>query len=82
MDQLGKSVHLSPSQLYRKLKALTGETPNQLIRKIRLHKGLELLKTTDLNIAEIAYSVGFSDPNYFSRMFHKEFGKSPRLLRK
>jgi len=82
IEQLSQSVQLSQSQLYRKLKALTGETPIQFIRKIRLHRSLEMLKTTDLNIAEIAYSVGFNDPNYFSRMFHKEFGKSPRLFRK
>lgn len=79
---LAKSVHLSQSQLYRKLKALTNDSPNYFIRKIRLRKALELLKKTDMNVSEVAYEVGFNDPNYFSRVFHKEFGKSPSVFNK
>ncbi len=81
-EQLSRTVHLSSSQLYRKLNALTGEPPNAFIRKIRLLRAMELLKTTSLNISEIAYDVGFNDPNYFSRAFHKEFGKAPIEYRK
>lgn len=81
-EQLCRAANLSPSQLYRKMKALIDMPPNAFIRKIRLHKALELLKTTDLNISEIAYEAGFNDPNYFSRAFHKEFGKSPVIYRK
>ncbi len=77
VGQLSRATLLSPSQLYRKLNALTGEPPNAFIRKIRLHRAMEMLKTTHLNISEIAYAVGFNDPNYFSRVFHKEFGKAP-----
>ncbi len=80
--QLSRAVHLSPSQLYRKLNALTGEPPNAFIRKIRLHRAMEMLKTTHLNISEIAFAVGFNDPNYFSRAYHKEFGKAPIEYRK
>ncbi len=80
-EQLSRAVHLSPTQLYRKMNALTGEPPNALIRKIRLHRAMEMLKTTDLNISEIAYATGFNDPNYFSRAFHKEFGKAPSEYR-
>ena len=68
---------MSQMQLYRKLKALTGKTPSQFIRSYRLQKGLELLQQGELNISEIAYDVGFTDPSYFSRVFQKEFGKSP-----
>jgi DNA-binding response OmpR family regulator/two-component sensor histidine kinase len=81
VPELAKVALLSQMQLYRKLKALTGKTPSQFIRSIRLQKGKELLLTTDLTISEIAYDVGFSDPNYFSRTFQKEFGKSPRDMR-
>lgn len=81
-EQLGRAVHLSTSQLYRKLNALTGEPPNAFIRKIRLHQAMEMLTITHLSISEIAYAVGFNDPNYFSRAFSKEFGKTPIEIRK
>ena len=79
---LCRAANLSNMQVNRKLKALTGKTPSRFIRSIRLHKAKELLKTTDLNISEIAYEVGFSDPNYFSRSFSEEFGHSPNVIRK
>lgn len=77
VTQLAEAVPMSQMQLYRKLKALTGKTPSLFIRSFRLQKGLELLQKEELNISEIAYEVGFTDPSYFSRVFHKEFGKSP-----
>ena len=79
---LQRAATLSHMQVYRKLKALTGRTPSQFIRSIRLQKGLELLKTTSLTVSEVAYSVGFSDPNYFSATFLKEFGQRPSVIRK
>jgi transcriptional regulator GlxA family with amidase domain len=81
-EQLCRAVLLSQSQLYRKLNALTGKPPNAFIRKIRLQRALEMLKTTNMNISEIAYATGFNDPNYFSRSFNKEFGKAPIEMRK
>ncbi|MFK7970691.1 MAG: ATP-binding protein [Bacteroidia bacterium] len=80
--QLCRAVHLSHTQVFRKMKALTGEHPTGFIRKTRLHKAKELLLSTDLNISEIAYKVGFSDPNYFSRTFSQEFSQSPSAMRK
>ncbi len=77
VPQLAAAVPMSQMQLYRKLKALTGKTPSQFIRSYRLQKGLELLQKGGLNISEIAYDVGFTDPSYFSRVFLNEFGKSP-----
>ncbi len=81
VEFLASTINLSTSQLYRKLKALTDVSPNVFIRNIRLKKGLVLLKTTDLNVSEIAYSVGFNDPKYFSKSFHKLYGKSPMFFR-
>ncbi|MCB9273731.1 MAG: helix-turn-helix domain-containing protein [Lewinellaceae bacterium] len=78
---LCKKTGLSSTQLHRKMKALTGEAPISFIRKVRLHKAKELLQTTDLTISEIAYNLGFNDPNYFSRAFGKEFGCSPGEIR-
>lgn len=78
---LCRAVHLSHTQVFRKLKALTGLNPTLFIRKKRLQRAAELLKTTNSNIAEIAYTVGFTDPNYFSRAFHEEFGVPPSAMR-
>lgn len=80
--ELSKEMHLSTTQMYRKLKALTGLPPNKFIRRFRLQNSLELLQNTSMNVAEVAYKVGFSDPNYFSRAFSEEFGKSPSEIRK
>lgn len=80
--ELSKEMHLSSTQMYRKLKALTGLPPSKFIRRFRLQNSLELLQNSSMNIAEIAYEVGFSDPNYFSRAFSEEFGKSPSEIRK
>ena len=81
VTHLCQEVKRSNTQVNRKLKALTGKTPSQFIRSIRLQKAVELLKTTELNISEIAYDVGFSDPNYFSRSFSEEFGHPPNSVR-
>ncbi|MGB3079910.1 MAG: ATP-binding protein [Saprospiraceae bacterium] len=80
--QLCRAVFLSRTQLHKKLKALTGQPASLFIRQIRLYSALNLLKTSDLNINEIAYQVGFDDPNYFSRCFSQEFGTPPSETRK
>ena len=74
---LCRAANLGHTQVFRKLKALTGENPTNYIRKMRLQRAAVLLKTTEKNVSEIAYEVGFSDPNYFSRAFHEEFGRAP-----
>ncbi len=79
---LQRAANLSHMQVYRKLKALTGQTPSQFIRSIRLQKGMELLKTTSMTVSEVSYSVGFSDPSYFSSTFLEEFGQRPSVIRK
>jgi len=82
VSHLGAALHMSDMQVYRKLKALTDQTPSAFIRSIRLTKGKELLQETDLTIAEIAYEVGFNNPNYFSRTFHTAYGRPPSEYRK
>ncbi|HEY3386287.1 MAG TPA: helix-turn-helix transcriptional regulator, partial [Saprospiraceae bacterium] len=62
-------------------KALTGMSATHFIRHIRLTKAREFLKSGDMNITEIAYQVGFSDPNYFTRCYGEEFGESPSETR-
>lgn len=77
MPQLERALGMSRSQVFRKVKALTGASPSLLIRSIRLHKAKELLRDPELSIAEVAYEVGFSTPAYFSTTFLEAFGKTP-----
>jgi len=77
IPQLCRAVRMSRSQLHNKLKALTGLSTSIYSRKIRLTKAKHLLETTDLNVSEVAYDVGFKDPRYFSRLFNDEFGMPP-----
>ena len=77
VERLGADVGLSRVQLYRKVKALTGQTPVELLRKARLEKAKKLLLKTEHSVAEIAYEVGFTSPSYFNKCFKDEFGMSP-----
>jgi signal transduction histidine kinase/ligand-binding sensor domain-containing protein/DNA-binding response OmpR family regulator len=81
VKEMAEELHLSPSQLNRKLSAVTGISPNRYIRTIRLAKACELLKTPDLTITAIAMDTGFQDPDYFSKVFHKELGCTPTQYR-
>jgi YesN/AraC family two-component response regulator len=81
VDQLCQDMAMSNSQLYRKLKAQTGLSAQELIQSIRLAHAKTLLKQTENTISEIAYDCGFSDPEYFSRVFKKETGSSPSEYR-
>jgi len=78
---LCREMGLSRTQLHQKIKALTGRPTSHFVRSIRLHKARFMLQTANLNISEIAYSVGFSDPRYFSRTYTEEFGETPSSTR-
>jgi YesN/AraC family two-component response regulator len=80
-EEICKALGLSRTQLFRKLKALTGMSVVTFVRFYRLHKARQLLINTDLNISEVAYRVGFNDPSYFGRVFRKEFGMTPKECR-
>ncbi|MBK6622118.1 MAG: response regulator [Saprospirales bacterium] len=82
IEQLARVVGMSRSQMFRKIKALTGQSPSLFIRAIRLHRGKELLETTQMNVSEVAYEVGFTTPAYFSDAFTEAFGIRPSQLRK
>ena len=82
MDKIGAELGISRVQLYRKVKALTGLSPVELLRQMRLQKAYSMLEHTDLTVSEIAYSVGFSSPGYFTTCFKKKYGKHPTELKK
>ncbi len=77
VERLSKEVGMSRSTLYNKLLELTGQTPVEYIRSYRLEKAAGLLEKSDMTIAEIAYQVGFSTPNYFARSFKTKFNMLP-----
>ena len=81
MDDLGDEMGLSRVQLYRKVKAITGLSPVELLRQMRLQRGYALLQSTTKTVNEIAYEVGFGTPGYFSNCFKKQFGKYPMDVR-
>lgn len=77
VEDLGEQIGLSRTQLYRKTKALTGYSPNELLRIARLKKAAALLASTEKTISEITYEVGFTSPSYFTRCYKDYFGESP-----
>jgi DNA-binding response OmpR family regulator len=77
IEQFGKEVGMSRMQLHRKLKALTGKSASNYLRSIRLNKAKKMIEEQKGSISEIAYSVGFSSPQYFTRSFKDEFGYPP-----
>jgi AraC-like DNA-binding protein len=77
VEVLASKVFLSRSQLYRKIKTLTGVSVNEFIRNFRLEKAKELIEFGNDNINEISYKVGFSSPSYFTKCFKEKFGYLP-----
>jgi len=78
VERIGDEIGLSRVQLYRKVKALTGHSPVEMLRKARLMRARHLLRTTEKSVSEVAYAVGFSTPSYFSKCYKDEFGESPK----
>jgi len=78
---IAEAVHLSSSQLHRKVSAVTGKSPIQLLRLYRLNKAKELLRNQALSISQVAYQAGFNDPSYFTRTFTKVFKQKPTEFR-
>ena len=77
VEDLGAEIGLSRVQLYRKVKALTGYSVVDLLRKARLARAKHLLETSDKTVQEVAFDVGFTTPSYFAKRFKEEFGINP-----
>ncbi len=78
VEFLAQEVNFSRTQLYRKVKALTGRSVNQFINLIKIEASKNLLREKNLTVSEIAYRMGFSDPNHFMPVFAKEEGMSAK----
>lgn len=77
VEDVGKEIGLSRVQLYRKVKAMTGSSVVDLLRKARLAKAKRLLESRSMSVSEVAYEVGFSAPSYFTKCFKEEYGILP-----
>jgi len=77
VDAFAREIGVSVTQLYRKLTSLTGHSPNDFIRSMRLQRAAELLHQRTGNVAETAYQVGFSNLSYFAKCFKAKFGITP-----
>jgi AraC-like DNA-binding protein len=80
VNDFGKILGFSKSQLYRKMMSLVGESPNSFLMNYRLKWALELIKKQNNTISEIAFDSGFSSPSYFSKCFRKKYGMMPSEL--
>ena len=77
IEELSIQAGYSNMHLYRKIKSLTGQTPSQFVRTIRLKRAAELLSRKSDNISQIAYQVGFSNISYFNKCFKDQFEMTP-----
>lgn len=81
VDTIAARTGLERSQFYRKIKALTNYAPVELMRRLRLERGHQLLTATDKTIGEIAYEIGFSSPAYFTKCYRDAYGETPSQVR-
>lgn len=82
LGALADTLHVSAAYLSRTFKALQGESPSNYLMKLRLRRARDLLAQNQLTIAEVARSVGYQDPYYFSKLFKRHFGTAPSLIDK
>jgi AraC-like DNA-binding protein len=82
VEDLAADMNLSRVQLYRKVKAVTGSSPVELLRTARLNRAYQILLTTDKSVSEVAYDVGFTAPSYFTKCFKEEYGMVPGDVKK
>jgi len=81
LDEFARDLSMSCSNLCKKMREITGLSPNEFITKYKLQTALTLLAEGRLSIKEVAYRTGFNDPKYFSRRFKHEFGATPKEYR-
>lgn len=77
VEEMAEAVGMGRTAFFEKMKELVGISPSDFLRQVRMQRACQLLQKSKLTVSEIAYSVGFSDPKYFTKCFKKEFGKTP-----
>lgn len=81
VDNMGELLGMGRTQFFSKTKSITGYTPNDLLRTMRLQQAAQLLLTTELNISDISRKVGFNNPSYFTKAFREQYRKTPKEFR-
>ena len=79
VEDLSKMLGISRANFYKKILSLTGKSPLEFIRTIRLQHAAQLLERSQLSVAEVAYHVGFNNPKYFARYFKEEYHELPSV---
>ena len=79
-NHLSIAMNMCRTQLYRKLKPITHQSPGNYIKTIRLQKAKEFFETTDLRVNEVSYKIGFESPSHFTKAFIKLYGVKPSLF--
>lgn len=82
VEKLSGMLNMGRRQLHRKIRALTGQSPSELISSMRLHRARQMLQDHSGTVSEIAYAVGFNNLSYFAKIFREEFGQAPSQLLK
>ncbi len=82
MIELATALNLTRSHLFRKVRAIAGTTPNELLRMVRMKRAARLFRTTDLNVSQVMYEVGMNTPSYFAKSFKQYYGVNPADYRK
>jgi len=82
LDELAAACHVSRRHFFRLFEQAVGLAPMEYLKKVRLQKAAEMLLTSESNVTEVAFACGFNDSNYFSSLYHKEFGMSPSQFKK
>ncbi len=82
LPEVAKSCGMSERTFYRVFRQATGETPNGCLKRLRIEHAAEMLRASDDTVTEIAYAVGFSDSNFFTREFHRAYGHAPTDYRR
>jgi AraC-like DNA-binding protein/mannose-6-phosphate isomerase-like protein (cupin superfamily) len=82
LDELAAACHVSRRHFFRLFEQAVGVAPMEYLKKVRLQKAAEMLLTSESNVTEVAFACGFNDSNYFSSLYHKEFGMSPSQFKR
>jgi AraC-like DNA-binding protein len=77
IDDMAEAVNMGRTVFYEKIRQLVGVSPSDFLRQVRMQRARQLIAKSNMNISQVAYAVGFSDPKYFAKCFKKEFGVLP-----
>ena len=77
MNELARALVISRSNLFRKVHAITGTTPNELLRMVRMKRAARLFRTTDLNVTQVMFEIGMKHTSHFALSFKKFYGVNP-----